>query len=341
MQDIATPSPIVISMGDPAGVGPEIIGKAWEARSVSGLQPFFVVGDIDCFPKHWHGNLAKIGKPDECPHIFEQALPILDIGRGHITTAGIPNTDGAGLAFEALEIAVGLTRQGVCSAIVTAPISKAQMYSVGFRHPGQTEFVAERCGVSSSNATMMLAAPDLRVVPMTTHIPIAAVAKALTAQLIEDRIRATHDGLIRNFAIPKPRLALAGLNPHAGESGNIGRKEVDVMIPLLEQLRAEGMDISGPLSADTLFHRAARAQYDAAICAYHDQALIPIKTLYFDEAVNLTLGLPIIRTSPDHGTAFNIAGKGIANPASMIAAIQMASDCATHRAAYDTAHERA
>jgi 4-hydroxythreonine-4-phosphate dehydrogenase len=228
-------------------------------------------------------------------------------------------------------MAIGFVRAGRASALVTAPISKTQLYAVGFTHPGQTEFIAERCGISGNNAVMMLAGPDLRVVPMTTHIPLSEVCAQLDGRLIRQRVRATVKGLQRNFGIIKPRIAFAGLNPHAGETGNIGREEIDVFMPSVERLRGEGIDISMPQSADTLFHAEARKHYDAVMCCYHDQALIPIKTLYFDEAVNITLGLPLVRTSPDHGTAFGIAGTNAARPDSMIAAIRMASDAVEHR----------
>ena len=217
--------------------------------------------------------------------------------------------------------------------MVTGPVSKAQLYAVGFTHPGQTEFVAERCGIAKNNAVMMLAGPDLRVVPMTTHIPLHEVAGKLDGRLIRQRARATAKGLMRNFGIKNPRLAIAGFNPHAGESGNMGREELDIFLPAIAQLRDEGYDITDPLPADTMFHAEARGTYDAALCAYHDQALIPLKTLYFHEAVNMTLGLPIVRTSPDHGTAFAIAGQNKANPGSMIAAIKMAAMAVQNRAA--------
>jgi 4-hydroxythreonine-4-phosphate dehydrogenase len=236
--------------------------------------------------------------------------------------------------LQALETATGFARSGTVAAVVTGPVSKAQLYAIGFDYPGQTEFVAERCGVERRNAVMMLAGPDLRVVPMTTHIPLVDVAGQLDMRLIRRRIRATAKGLKRDFGIANPRLAVAGFNPHAGEMGNLGREEIDIFEPAIASIAEEGFDVVGPLPADTMFHAEARGQYDAALCAYHDQALIPLKTLYFHEAVNITLGLPIIRTSPDHGTAFAIAGKGQARPDSMIAAIRMAGEAAAHRMAF-------
>jgi 4-hydroxythreonine-4-phosphate dehydrogenase len=222
-------------------------------------------------------------------------------------------------------MAVGLTRSGAASGLVTGPVSKSQLYAVGFTHPGQTEFVAERCGVSSDLVAMMLVGPTLRTVPVTVHIPLRDVPEVLTMERIVAKARATIRGLQRQFGIERPRIAVAGLNPHAGEEGAIGREEIEIIIPALERLREEGHDVAGPYPADTMFHERARRRYDAALCMYHDQALVPIKTLHFDEGVNMTLGLPIVRTSPDHGTAFLIAGKDEANPGAMIAALQTAA----------------
>lgn len=326
-------------MGDPAGVGPEVIGKAWEQRCDQGLAPFFAVGDVAAFPPHWNGPVVQISDPTQCADAFGHALPVVSVFQCGNISPGLPDQNGARCAFQALEMAVGFARNANAGAVVTGPVAKAQLYEVGFSHPGQTEFVAERCGVSKLNATMMLAGPDLRVVPMTTHLPLSEVRNAMTPDLIEAKLIAAHKGVQRNFGIAQPKLALAGFNPHAGEDGNMGDEELFLFKPALEKLRAQGIEISGPLPADTMFHAAARAKYDVAVCAYHDQALIPIKTLYFDSAVNLTLGLPIIRTSPDHGTAFGIAGQSIADPNSMIAAIRMASECAVHRAAFDAQNE--
>jgi 4-hydroxythreonine-4-phosphate dehydrogenase len=240
---------------------------------------------------------------------------------------------GAHCSLDALELAVGLARSGSAAAVVTGPVSKQQLYGIGFSHPGQTEFVAERCGVSPSNVAMMLAGPTLRTVPVTTHIPLGAVIESLTPSLIEARGRAALRGLQRNFGISDPRLAVAGINPHAGEGGTLGREEIDLIIPAIEALRAEGWRVTGPHPADTMFHAAARANYDCALCMYHDQALIPLKALHFEDGVNITLGLPIIRTAPDHGTAFDIAGQDRADPRAMAAAIRVAAQSAIHRAA--------
>jgi 4-hydroxythreonine-4-phosphate dehydrogenase len=326
--------PLAISIGDPAGVGPEIIGKAWDLRHKAKLHPFFAIGDADCFQHHWAGPIERIDNPDQAIACFEKALPVFHVHSCASIIPGQPDLDGAHCALQALEVATGFARSGNAAGLVTGPVSKTQLYAIGFTHPGQTEFVAERCGIAKNNAVMMLAGPDLRVVPMTTHMPLSNVVQALDTRLVRQRIRATAKGLQRDFGIAKPRLALAGFNPHAGEAGNMGREEIDIFAPALEKIREEGYDVIGPLPADTMFHAEARAHYDAALCAYHDQALIPLKTLYFYEAVNITLGLPVVRTSPDHGTAFAIAGKGEGRPESMIAAIQMAATAAKNRLAY-------
>ena len=325
--------PLAISTGDPAGVGPEIIGKAWEQRKTANLHPFFAIGDPACFAPHWDGPVERIDSPEQALERFDKALPVLHVHSCASVIPGAPDLDGAHCALQALEMATGYAKSGNAAGLVTGPVSKAQLYAIGFTHPGQTEFVAERCGISKNNAVMMLAGPDLRVVPMTTHIPLSSVVGQLDTRLVRQRIRATAKGLQRDFGIKRPRLALAGFNPHAGEAGNMGREEIDIFGPALEKIRDEGYDIIGPLPADTMFHDEARARYDAAICLYHDQALIPVKTLDFWGGVNATLGLPVIRTSPDHGTGFDIAGKEIARPDSLIAAIRLASEMAAARAA--------
>ncbi|SFP37542.1 4-hydroxythreonine-4-phosphate dehydrogenase PdxA [Sphingomonas rubra] len=324
---------LAVSLGDPAGIGPEIVAKAWAARGSRALPPFFAVGDARSVSRVWDGPVAVIRDVRETAAAFADALPVLSVEDAGEIVPGTPDTEGARCALQSLELAVGLVREGAARALVTGPVSKAQLYAIGFTYPGQTEFVAERCGIAGENAVMMLAGPSLRVVPMTTHVPLADVPRLLTVELIVAKARATARGLHRNFGIERPRLVLAGLNPHAGESGAIGREEIEVMEPAVALLRDEGIDIAGPFSADTLFHPRARARYDAALCAYHDQALVPIKTLFFDEGVNMTLGLPIVRTSPDHGTAFAIAGHDQAEPGAMIAAIAMAGEAAERRAA--------
>ena len=328
-------APIVISMGDPAGIGPEILGKAWARRNEAGLPVFFATGDARAISAVWDGPVQPISHPDAAQGVFGDALPVLTVEDGGEIVPGVPDVEGARCALRALELAAGLVRSGAARALVTAPVSKSQLYNIGFNYPGQTEFVAERCGIAGENAVMMLAAPDLRVVPITTHVPLAEVSALLSIELLVAKGRATARGLTRNFGIVAPRITFAGFNPHAGESGAIGREEIEIIAPAVAQLCAEGILAAGPYAADTLFHARARLRYDAVLCCYHDQALIPIKTLYFDDGVNITLGLPIVRTSPDHGTAFDIAGRNVAEPGAMIAAIRMAGNAAERRAAAD------
>jgi 4-hydroxythreonine-4-phosphate dehydrogenase len=329
---VALINPIAVSIGDPSGIGPEVIAKAWERRSANALRPFFAVGDRRSIEGVWNGPIASIADPSEAAHQYDHALPIMHVEDADEIVPGQPNVQGARCALHSLELAVGLTRSGAAGAIVTGPVAKAQLYGIGFTHPGQTEFIAERCGVGAANIAMMLVGPDLRTVPVTIHVPLRDVPNRLTTELIVSRIRTTERGLARNFGIEVPRIAVAGFNPHAGEGGALGREEIDVILPAIEQLQAEGINVSGPHSPDTMFHPRARLTYDAAVCLYHDQALIPIKTLYFDEGVNMTLGLPIVRTAPDHGTAFQIAGLNEAEPGAMIAAIRVAAECAELRA---------
>lgn len=324
-------NPLAVALGDPAGIGPEIVAKAWERRRAEGLAPFFAVGDRSGIEAVWHGPVRSIADPSEAGSCFDDALPVIQIDGSGTSAPGRPSLEGARNSLDALELAVGLARSGVASGLVTGPVSKAQLYAIGFAHPGQTEFVAERCGVASDMVAMMLAGPTLRTVPVTSHIPLRKVAESLTVDLIVAKGRATIRGLRRQFGIERPRIAVAGLNPHAGEGGALGSEEIDIIIPAIERLREEEAEITGPHPADTMFHPRARSTYDAALCLYHDQALVPLKALHFDDGVNMTLGLPIIRTSPDHGTAFAIAGEGRAYPDAMIAALNMASACA-HRA---------
>ena len=320
--------PLAVALGDPAGIGPEIIAKAWERRETDAIPPFFAVGDCEAIEAVWSGPVRPITDPAESLRSFDTALPVIRVGGGHGVTPGRPDMEGARNSLDALEIAVGLARSGAASGLVTGPVSKSQLYAIGFTHAGQTEFVAERCGVSSELVAMMLVGPSLKTVPVTVHLPLREVPDALTSERIVAKARATVRGLQRQFGIEQPRLAVAGLNPHAGEDGALGREEIDVIIPAIEQLRGEGFDVSGPYPADAMFHERRRGDYDAALCMYHDQALVPLKTLHFDEGVNMTLGLPIVRTSPDHGTAFAIAGRDEADPGAMIAALKTAGACA-------------
>ncbi|HEU4810319.1 MAG TPA: 4-hydroxythreonine-4-phosphate dehydrogenase PdxA [Sphingomicrobium sp.] len=324
---------LAVSLGDPAGIGPEVLAKCWDNRDRFELSPFVAIGDPRSVGAVWDGSIAMIDDPREADAAFDVGLPLISIPSPGEDRPGHPSVAGAHCSLDALEIAVGLARSGSAAAVVTGPVSKEQLYSIGFRHPGQTEFVAERCGIAAANVVMMLAGPTLRTVPVTTHIPVRDVPDALTAGLIESRGRTALRGLQRNFGIAEPRLAVAGLNPHAGEGGLLGRAEVEVIEPAIAALRAEGWRVSGPHPADTMFHETARGRYDAALCMYHDQALIPVKALHFTDAVNITLGLPIVRTAPDHGTAFDIAGEDRADPRPMAAALRLAAKCALHRSA--------
>ncbi|KPP87327.1 MAG: 4-hydroxythreonine-4-phosphate dehydrogenase PdxA [Rhodobacteraceae bacterium HLUCCA08] len=317
--------PIAISCGEPAGIGPDIAAAAWAALRHD--LPLLWIGDPRHLPKGTPWQAVE--GPDQAAG--PDALAVLARDFGPPRQPGRPDPAHAPHVVAAIEEAVALVRSGACSALCTAPIHKqALIDGAGFGYPGHTEFLARLAGVD--RVVMMLAAPALRVVPVTIHIPLARVPAALTEALLTDTIRITDAALRADFGVNAPRLAVAGLNPHAGEGGKIGTEDIDLIAPALDRLRAEGLDIAGPLSADTMFHAAARARYDAAIAMYHDQALIPIKTLAFDDGVNVTLGLPFIRTSPDHGTAFDIAGTGTANPASMIAALRLAARMADARA---------
>ena len=331
MLDCLNRRPIAVSMGDPAGVGPEVIARAWEKRASENLPSFVAIGDAGAVEAVWDGPIARITDMDDACEAYQDALPIWHMRDAGPITPGHPTPAGAGCALLALETAIGFARTGASAALVTGPVSKHELQSIGYTHPGQTEFIAERCGVMASNAVMMLAGPGLRVVPLTIHIPLSEVPERLTTDLIISRARVVARGLSRDFGIAEPRMAICGLNPHAGENGRMGDEEGRIIQPAVEALAAEGIVVDGPYAADGLFSPTIRTQYDAILCAYHDQALAPFKALHFHDGVNLTLGLPIIRTSPDHGTAFNIAGKGLADPGPTIAAIKMAAELAEAR----------
>ena len=275
--------------------------------------------------------VERISDLREAAEVFHRALPVIGSLDGE-WTPGEPSRKGAELALASLAEAAHLATTHDAAELVTGPIAKSRLAQVGFDHPGQTEFVADACGIPADDAVMMLAGPRLRTVPLTVHVALAEVPRILTAELIVRRARILAAALERDFGISQPRLAVAGLNPHAGEDGRFGSEETIAIAPAIAALREEGIDASGPHPADALFTPRARERYDAAVCMYHDQALIPLKALDFDEGVNVTLGLPIVRTSPDHGTAFDIAGKGLADPGATIAAIRMAGECAAHRA---------
>jgi len=322
------PPPPVMTCGDPAGTGPELAAALVRRAD---LPRFAWLGD----PRHLPPGTdwAEVGEPAAARALPSGRLAVLPMRFPEPAVPGQPDPRNAPATVQAIALAVGLVQAGQAGALVTAPIAKAVLKSgAGFAFPGHTEFLAHLAG--GCDVAMMLAAPGLRVVPATIHIPLARVPAALTAGVLERAIRITRAALVRDFAIPAPRIAVAGLNPHAGESGTMGREEIEVMIPVLDRLRAQGFELSGPLPADTMFHPEARARYDAAVCAYHDQALIPLKTLDFHGGVNVTLGLPFVRTSPDHGTGFDIAGRGLARPDSLAAALVMADDLARRRAGW-------
>ena len=312
--------PIALTCGEPAGIGPEIAVKA---RQILGAEvPFFWMGDPRHLPPHTAHRL--IHRPAEAMAVPANELPVLAHPFAAPATPGKITYANARGVVEVIARAVDMVLKSEVAAICTSPINKKVLKDgAGFGFPGHTEFLAFLARVEQ--VVMMLAAPELRVVPATIHIPISEVPRQLTAEGLEATIRITEAGLRRDFGLTRPRIAVSGLNPHAGEGGAMGHEERDWMRDVLEGLRAEGFAVAGPLPADTMFHAAARAGYDAAVCAYHDQALIPIKTLDFDGGVNVTLGLPFVRTSPDHGTAYDIAGTGRANPASLIAALRMAA----------------
>ncbi|WP_164658669.1 4-hydroxythreonine-4-phosphate dehydrogenase PdxA [Tropicibacter sp. Alg240-R139] len=313
-------SPIALSCGDPSGIGPEIAVAAWDQLRQD--CPFVWLGD----PRHLPSGTAYqiVSEPAEALQVTAKALPVLPVPFAAPATAGAPIAENAAGVIAAIETGVQLVTSGKASALCTAPIhKKALIDGAGFAYPGHTEFLAALAGVN--RVVMMLASEQLRVVPATIHIALSDVPKALTPELLRETIAITASGLRRQFGIAHPRIAVAGMNPHAGEGGAMGHEEGDWIAALVETLaRDETLTLTGPHPADTLFHAAARARYDAAVCMYHDQALIPIKTLDFDRGVNVTLGLPFVRTSPDHGTAFDIAGRGVANPTSLIEALRMA-----------------
>lgn len=326
-------------MGDPAGVGPEIIVRAWNALKGSG-PAFVVIGDAASLKATAGRDGAPVdvvADPLEALRVFERALPVIDIPLQTPVVAGQPSGAHAGQIVRWIETGVGLALAGEVSGLVTAPIAKAPLYEAGFKFPGHTEFLAELTAdhpvEGVRGPVMMLSAGGLRVTLATIHMPLAAVPDALSIEGIASVGVVTAQALRRDFGIAAPRLAVAGLNPHAGEDGKIGMEDRDIVAPAVAVLRDLGIDAFGPASADTLFHAEARQRYDAALCMYHDQGLIPVKMLDFHGGVNITLGLPIVRTSPDHGTAFDIAGRGIARPDSLIAAIGMARQIADRRAA--------
>ncbi|MBK1841500.1 4-hydroxythreonine-4-phosphate dehydrogenase PdxA [Azospirillum sp. YIM B02556] len=327
--------PLALTMGEPAGIGGDITLKAWAARHEAGLPRFVVLDD----PARLAALAGKLGlavpvqavsSPEEGATLFDRALPVLPVGLGVPAVAGKPDPANGAAVIASIDRAVALVQAGRAAAVVTNPIQKSSLYAAGFRHPGHTEYLAHLAGLSDE-PIMMLAAADLRVVPVTIHVSVRDAVDLLTTEAIVHAGRVTAAALARDFGIDRPRLAVAGLNPHAGEGGAMGREEIDVIEPAVALLRADGIDVSGPHPPDTMFHAAARRGYDVALCMYHDQALIPVKTVDFDGGVNITLGLPFVRTSPDHGTALDIAGTGKANATSLIAALKTADLMARNR----------
>ena len=329
-------APLALTMGEPAGIGGELTLLAWQRRDAAALPPFFALDDPGRLERlaaglGWTVPLRPIAGPEEAAAAFPQALPVLPIALPRPVAAGRPDPANAPAVIQAIRTAATLVRAGRAAALVTNPIQKETLYAAGFRHPGHTEFLAELAG--GADVAMMLACPELRVVLVTVHLPLREAVAALSTDKIVAAGRIAAAALARDFAIARPLLAVAALNPHAGEGGTLGREEIEIIAPAVAALRASGIAAEGPAPADTLFHPAARRRYDAVLCMYHDQALIPLKTIDFAQGVNVTLGLPFIRTSPDHGTALDIAGSGTADPASLIAALKLAGEMAQRQAA--------
>jgi 4-hydroxythreonine-4-phosphate dehydrogenase len=323
--------PLALTSGEPAGIGPDIALEAWLRRAELNLPPFYLLGDRAFFAAR-----AKIlglqvelvdARPEDARATFANALPVVGVDEVATARPGLPDATSASAALASIRHAVDHVRTGQASAVVTNPIAKSVLYRAGFRHPGHTEFLAELAadGGAAPQPVMMLWSPTLAVIPVTIHVSLRDALADLTTELIVSTARIAVADLKARFGLASPRLAVSGLNPHAGEDGSLGTEDITVVAPAIEILRRDGIDARGPLPADTMFHAAARKTYDCAICMYHDQALIPIKTIAFEDAVNVTLGLPFIRTSPDHGTAFDIAGTGKANPSSLVAALRLAA----------------
>jgi 4-hydroxythreonine-4-phosphate dehydrogenase len=331
--------PLALTLGEPAGIGADITLAAWQRRKELELPPFYIIAD----PRSLERRARHLGldvpiavvTPGQAEAKYPHALPVCDLGLPAGAEPGVPDADSATAAIASIDRAVADVADGKASAIVTNPIAKSVLYKSGFAEPGHTEYLAKRWFELTGDPAwpvMMLWSPEVAVVPVTIHMPFKDVPGRLTRDLIFETGRVVAQDLNRRFGIAQPRLAVAGLNPHAGEDGTLGKEDSLVVKPAIERLVADGIDAFGPLAADSMFHDAARKTYDAALCMYHDQALIPIKTLAFDHAVNVTLGLPFVRTSPDHGTAFDIAGTGKANPSSLIAAIRLAARLASAEA---------
>ncbi len=328
--DPASRRALALTSGDPSGIGPEISVVAWRLRRENAVPPFYLLGDPALLRARMPDVPLAIIEPAEAASAFASALPVCPLEAGFTGVPGQPDVANARGIVESIERAVADVQGARADALVTCPIAKKPLYDAGFAYPGHTEFLGHLAG--GARPVMMLAGPELRAVPVTVHIALSEVSRRLTSSDIVETATITAHDLRDRFGIAAPRLAIAGLNPHAGENGTMGHEDDDIVRPAVEALRRAGIEARGPLPADTMFHARARATYDAAICMYHDQALIPAKALTFDETVNVTLGLPFIRTSPDHGTAFDIAGRGIARPDSLIAALKMARAMADARA---------
>ena len=338
------PGPIAVTMGEPAGIGVEIALKAWARRAAYDLPPFYLIADpeqvdataemlarIDGRPRNTDLPYIEIAAPDEAPAHFESGLPVFPQPLAEKAEPGRLNRANAAAVLHAIETAVRHVQSGQASAVVTNPIQKSILHQAGFPHPGHTEYLAALCG-GNDLPVMMLSCPGLKTVPVTIHLPLEEAVASLTTEMIVERATITAAALDRDLGYSPPRLAIAGLNPHAGEAGDLGDAEARIIQPAIDQLRAQGIAVTGPMASDSMFHEAARQNYDVAICMYHDQALIPVKTLGFESGINFTLGLPIIRTSPDHGTALDIAGQGRANALSLMSAVAYAGIIARYRA---------
>jgi 4-hydroxythreonine-4-phosphate dehydrogenase len=329
---------LALTSGEPAGIGPDIALAAWLRRSELDLPPFYLLGDRAFFAERAKilGLQVELADtvPEEAVAAFAKALPVVATGEIASARPGQPDDSSATAALASIRQAVDHVKHGKAGAVVTNPIAKSVLYRAGFHHPGHTEFLAELAATNgrTPQPVMMLWSETLAVVPVTIHLSLRDAIAQLSSELIVSTTRIVSAGLKSRFGLARPRLVLSGLNPHAGEDGSLGTEDLNVVRPAVDTLRNEGIDVRGPLPADTMFHAAARKTYDCAICMYHDQALIPIKTLAFDDGVNVTLGLPFIRTSPDHGTAFDIAGTGKANPSSLVAALRLAARMAAQSA---------
>ena len=333
--------PLALTLGEPAGIGPDLTLALWRRRVELDLPPFYLIGDIDFLRQRARALGLDIPMsevtPAQASAAFERALPVAPLGLPVTATPGKPDATSAPAAIASIRRAVADVLSGQAAAVVTNPIAKNVLYRSGFAEPGHTEFLARLATEATAkpvHPVMMLWSPELAVVPVTIHLPLKDVVGALSIDLIVETGRIVARDLHARFGVAKPRIAIAGLNPHAGEDGGLGEEDRDIVAPAVARLKAEGIDAVGPLPADTMFHERARAGYDVAMCMYHDQALIPIKTLAFDHGVNVTLGLPFVRTSPDHGTAFDIAGTGKADPSSLVAALALAARLAAASPAF-------